>query len=106
MPAKKRDCRLIQMAAGTNPEENFKKALTNVEQRQKMDHRSSASRNSTGRGILRRGLAWMHPCLQKRSRESPHVHFSEIARHYNVVIIVLFTKRGLIGRFYKLSSHH
>jgi agmatine deiminase len=91
---------LIQMAAGTNPEENFKKALDNVEQAAKdgsqiicLPELYRTRYFAQGIGVDASMFAETIPGVSTRA-------FSEIARHYHVVIIVPLYEKGADGRFY------
>jgi len=91
---------LIQMAVGPDPEENFKKALTNVDQAAKdgaqiicLPELYRTRYFAQGIGVDASLLAESIPGVSTRA-------FSEIARHYKVVIIVPLYERTPEGRFY------
>jgi agmatine deiminase len=91
---------LIQIAAGTNPEENFKKALSRAEQAAIdgsqiicLPELYRTRYFAQGIGVDTSMLAETIPGVSTRA-------FSEIARHHHVVIIVPLYEKGADGRFY------
>jgi agmatine deiminase len=91
---------LIQMAAGLDPEENFIKALKNVDQAAKdgsqiicLPELYRTRYFAQGIGMDTSSFAETIPGVSTRA-------FSEIARQHNVVIIVPLYEKAADGRFY------